>query len=62
MTCWLIPDLPGVNTCGATLAELERNAPEAVELTYEDGDQDVPAPTHDINSLCRMYSKDDGGF
>lgn len=56
------PDLPGVNTSGETLEELERNAQEAVELMYEDGDQDVPAPTHDINSLRRMFSKDDGGF
>ena len=51
-----------VNTSGATLEELKRTAQEPVELMYEDGDQDVPAPTHHINSLCRMFSKDDSGF
>ena len=50
-----------VNTSGATLEELKRNAQEAVEPMHEDGDQDVRALTHDVDSLCRMFSEDDSG-
>ncbi|MCI3204609.1 MULTISPECIES: type II toxin-antitoxin system HicB family antitoxin [Pandoraea] len=55
----VFPDLPGVHTAADTLDDLERNAQEAVELMYGDGDYVIPSPTHDLRKL-RENEVDDG--
>jgi len=57
----VFPDLPGVHTAADTLEELERNAQEAVELMYADGDKAIPAPTYDLRKLHAHDVNDDNG-
>ncbi|MGD1324962.1 type II toxin-antitoxin system HicB family antitoxin [Pandoraea pnomenusa] len=56
------PDLPGVHTAADTLDDLERMAQEAVELMYEDSDEQIPAPTYDIKKLHANEVDDGTGF
>ncbi|WP_341315310.1 type II toxin-antitoxin system HicB family antitoxin [Paraburkholderia sp. IMGN_8] len=53
------PDFPGADVTGASLAELERNALEAVERMYDRSEQVIPAPTADTSEL-RTLEMDDG--
>lgn len=55
------PDLPGCFSAGEDLAELERNAIEAIEL-YLDGQDAADFPARDMNAIQETATDEEPGF
>lgn len=52
------PDLPGCFSAGENLADLERNAVEAIEL-FLDGENVADYPARDMNEIAEVSEDDD---